>query len=392
MAPTVYDVTTWSGATVSPYSDIGQVINEIIADIHSQQTSPTTRPGAVIYIPPGHYTLETTANIDVGFLTIKGSGHGFMSEAVRDGADHSAWVETLPGSSHVQIANNNQVGFLVNRATDPGANGRLNSIVFQDFCIDGVSGSKPYLPGNGKTGIKVQYDTDSLRIEGMGFVYLANALVVRNADAFNITNNFITECGNAIQLINGAIVGKITNNYLITPWAGNSIFLENNDNCLISGNSLLWGARIQLKNADRTLITGNKFVSNFSGMIVQEASCHEHLITGNHFRRIFGDGGPARNDDLYGMVQLNGNDNSVTANTFSFDVPTAEIVPSGATPTVVLVKDGDRNFLATNKLVANVAVRHVLDGSSSATKVLWSGSTSQLQDLTGGDMSFVATP
>ncbi|KAA1397740.1 NosD domain-containing protein [Aeromicrobium ginsengisoli] len=391
MAPTVYDVTTWP-ASVSPYSDIGQVINEIIADIHSVQTSPTTRPGAVIYIPPGHYTLETTVNIDVGFLTIKGSGHGFMSEAVRDGTDHSAWVETLPGSSHVQIANSDQVGFLVNRATDPGANGRLNSIVFQDFCIDGVSASKPYLPGNGKTGIKVQYDSDSLRVEGMGFVYLANALVVRNADAFNITNNFITECGNAIQLVNGAIVGKITNNYLITPWAGNSIFLENNDNCLISGNSLLWGARIQLKNAHRTLITGNKFVSNFSGMIVQEASCHEHLISGNHFRRIFGDGGPARNDDLYGMVQLNGNDNSVTANTFSFDVPTAEILPSGATPTVVLVKDGDRNFLATNKLVANVPVRHVLDGNSSATKVLWSATTSQLQDLTGGDMSFVATP
>ena len=45
MAPTVYDVTTWPGATVSPYSDIGLVINQIIADIKSQQTSQTTRPG-----------------------------------------------------------------------------------------------------------------------------------------------------------------------------------------------------------------------------------------------------------------------------------------------------------------------------------------------------------
>ncbi len=71
MASTVYDVTAWPGATVSPYTDIGLVINEIIADIHSQQTGQTTRPGAVIYIPPGHYTLQTTVNIDVGFLTIK---------------------------------------------------------------------------------------------------------------------------------------------------------------------------------------------------------------------------------------------------------------------------------------------------------------------------------
>ena len=38
MAPTVYDVTTWPGATVSAYTDIGLVINQIIADIKSQQT------------------------------------------------------------------------------------------------------------------------------------------------------------------------------------------------------------------------------------------------------------------------------------------------------------------------------------------------------------------
>jgi inulin fructotransferase (DFA-I-forming) len=392
MAPTVYDVTTWPGATVSPYNDIGLVINQIIADIKSQQTTQTTRPGAVIYIPPGHYTLQTTANIDIGFLTIKGSGHGFMSEAIRDDVNHSAWVETLPGSSHVQIANNNQVGFLVNRATDPGANGRLNSIIFQDFCIDGVSSSKPYLPGNGKTGIKVQYDTDAIRVEGMGFVYLANALVVRNADAFNVTNNFIGECGNSIQMTDSSIVGKITNNYLISAWAGSSIFIENNENCVVSGNSLLWGARIQMKNVHRAVITGNKFVSNFSGIIVHETPCHEQLISSNHFRRIFGDGGPARNDDLYGMVHINGNDNSVTSNTFSFDVPAANIVPSGATPTVVLVKGGARNFLATNKLVSNVAVRHVLDSSTTATKVLWSGKSSQVQDLSGGNMSLVPTP
>lgn len=392
MAPTVYDVTTWPGATVSPYTDIGLVINQIIADVKSQQTTQTTRPGAVIYIPPGHYTLQTTAKIDIGFLTIKGSGHGFMSEAIRDDSNTSAWVETLPGSSHVQVAGANQVGFLVDRPTDPGTNGRLNSVVFQDFCIDGVSSTKPYLPGNGKTGIKVQYDTDAVRIEGMGFVYLANALVVRNADAFSITNNFVAECGNGIQMIGSSIVGKITNNYLISAWAGNSLFMENNENCVISGNSLLWGARMQFKNVNRAVITGNKFVSNFSGMIVHETACHEQLISGNHFRRIFGDGGPARNDDLYGMVQLNGNDNAVMSNTFSFEVPPANIVPLGATPTVVLVKGGARNHLATNKLVANVGVRHVLDAASTASKVLWSGTAAQLQDLTGGNMSFVATP
>jgi inulin fructotransferase (DFA-I-forming) len=391
MAPTVYDVTTWP-ASVSPYTDIGQVINEIIADIHAQQTSATTRPGAVVYIPPGHYTLRTTVNVDVGFLTIKGSGHGFMSEAVRDDVNHSAWIETMPGSSHVQIANAGQVGFLVNRATDPGTNGRLNAVVFQDFCIDGVSDTKPYLPGNGKTGIQVQYDTDSLRIEGMGFVYLAHAISVRNADAFNITNNFITECGNCIEMVNGSIVGKITNNYLISAWAGNSIFIENNDNVLISGNSLLWAARMQLKNVNRACITGNKLVSNFAGMIVQEGKCDEHLISANHFRRIFGDGGPARNDDLFGMVQLNGDANAVTSNHFSFSVPAANVVPAGAPPTVVLVKSGTGNYLAANQISANVPVKVVLDASTVNTKVLYSATSAQLQDLTNGQSAVVPTP
>jgi inulin fructotransferase (DFA-I-forming) len=393
MAPTVYDVTTFS-ATVSAYTDIGQVINEIMADIHTQQSSQTTRPGAVIYIPPGHYTLQTTAVIDRSFITIKGSGHGFMSEAIRDDVNHSAWLETLPGSSHVQIANNNQIGFLVDKSgSSPGTNGRLNSVVFQDFCIDGVSSTKPYTGanGNGKIGIKSQFDSDSFRVEGMGFVYLAEAVTVRNADAYSITNNFIGECGNGIRMVNGSIVGKVTNNYIVTPWGGHSIFIEGVENVLINGNSLLWGARIQFKGVDRAVITGNKLVSNFSGMIVQETTCHEHLISGNHFRRIHGDGGPALNDDLLGMVHLNGNDNAVTSNFFSFNVATGDVVPSGATPTVVLVKSGARNYLATNQVASNISVRHVIDPAASSTKVLWSGTSGQVQDL-GSSSSVVGTP
>lgn len=392
MASTVYDVTTFP-ASVSPHDDIGQVINEIVADIHARQAGQTTRPGAVVYLPPGHYTLRTTAVVDVGFLTIKGSGHGFLSEAIRDDVDHSAWVETLPGSSRVQIANDGQVGFLVDRAGDPATNGRLNSVVFQDFCLDGVSSSKPYTGanGNGKTGIRFEYDNDAVRVEGMGFVYLEEALTVRNADAYVVTNNFVGECGHGIRMIGGSIAGRITNNTVVTPWGGNSIFVENAENCVINGNSLLWGARIQCKNVHRAVITGNKLVSNFSGMIVHETACHEHLVSGNHFRRIFGDGGPARHDDLYGMVHLNGDDNAVSANLFSFDVPAAQIVPSGATPTVVLVRSGARNFLSGNQVAATVPVRHVVDASATTTKVLWSGASGQLQDLSSST-SFVPTP
>lgn len=70
MAATFYDVTTFQGS-ISPYQDIGTVINEIIADIKATQTAQTTRPGAVIYVPPGHYDLLTRVVIDISFLQIK---------------------------------------------------------------------------------------------------------------------------------------------------------------------------------------------------------------------------------------------------------------------------------------------------------------------------------
>lgn len=51
---TVYDVTTWSvpgNPPATPYNDIGLIINSIIADIKSQQTSQASKSGAVIYAP-----------------------------------------------------------------------------------------------------------------------------------------------------------------------------------------------------------------------------------------------------------------------------------------------------------------------------------------------------
>ncbi len=42
---------------------------------------------------------------------------------------------------------------------------------------------------NGKTGIYVANANDSFRVNGMGFVYLENALTIYNADALSIHDN-----------------------------------------------------------------------------------------------------------------------------------------------------------------------------------------------------------
>ncbi|MFF4349460.1 NosD domain-containing protein [Streptomyces sp. NPDC001530] len=392
MADTVYDVTTFPGS-VSPYTDIGKVINEIIADIKSRQTTQNTRPGAVIYIPPGHYDLLTRVHIDVSFLTIKGSGHGFLSEAIRDDSSTGSWIEVQPGSSHIRVKNTDgkNEAFLVQRSGSPADVGRLNSIVFQDFCLDGVSSSKPYTPGNSKIGISVQSDNDAFRFEGMGFVYLEHAMVVGGADACNFTNNFIAECGSCIELTGASQVAKITNNYLISAWAGYSVFAENAEGVLISGNTILWACNITLTNSNRSTISANKLQSNFPSMIALLSGSSGSLISGNHFRRVYGDGTSTRFDDLYGLVHINGDDNAVTANQFSFSVPAANITPSGADPAIILVAGGARNFLATNNITSNLGVKVVLDASSTETKILYSAQSSELQAYTD-NYSLVATP
>ena len=80
-----YDITEWPIGDAA--DDIGAVINSIIADIKQRQSASDVddggKPGAVIYLPPGDYRLRTQVLIDVSFLRIEGSGHGFTSSSIR---------------------------------------------------------------------------------------------------------------------------------------------------------------------------------------------------------------------------------------------------------------------------------------------------------------------
>src|SRR5688572_8199341 len=103
-----YDVTDWNQG--NPYEDIGEVINSIIADIKSRQTDTNVnqggKPGAVIYIPPGDYPLLTQVVIDISYLKIMGSGHGFTSSSIRFNTPESEWVnwhEVWPGGSRILV-------------------------------------------------------------------------------------------------------------------------------------------------------------------------------------------------------------------------------------------------------------------------------------------------
>jgi inulin fructotransferase (DFA-I-forming) len=370
-----YDVTTWPVG--NPSEDVGEVINSMIADIKCRQIATDVnnggKPGAVIYMPPGDYRLRTQVVIDVSFLRIQGSGHGFTSSSIRFNVPEDEWPdlhELWPGGSRILVdlpleAHDDEskgAAFFVERSGSP----RLSSIEFSNFCIDGLhfnpdgSGMNPentYV--NGKTGIYVASSNDSLRVTGMGFVFLENALTIYNADALSVHDNFIAECGSCIELRGWGQASKITDNLIGAGFRGHSIYAENHGGLLITANNVFprGASSVRLDGVTRSSVTNNRLHSFYPGMLILGAGSSENLVATNHFLRDHEPWTPFLGidnglDDLNGLLRVNGSNNSVVGNHFSQIIDSQSIRPAGATPVTIRLTDGAGNFVSNNHVVA----------------------------------------
>lgn len=379
-----YDVTTFaSPSNISPYEDIGKIISEIQDDIILQQQTNQDdkglRPGTTIFIPAGRYRLQTTFVITIHYLVIQGAGHGWMSQASRDApdTDSSGWLETAPGASFIELDTSSTLTAIKIERDDFATTGRISGVELRDFCIGLVVATNPYNT-SGTKGIDIASDSDSLRIEGMGFSLLEEAMVVRNADSISITNNFIGECANCITMTSSSIVAKITNNFFGNSPGGYSISIENGDRHQITGNTFFWNPQIVLLNTHHTNISANKFQGSWPGTIVMLSPCDENLVSSNMFIRVdtetaSADVGDTIYDDLMGIVHISGNNNSITSNMFSITFSdVSNIRPAGADPVAILVTDdSDNTLLSSNHLAYsdNISVKIVLDSSSRNSRV-----------------------
>ena len=370
-----YDVTTWP--TGDPSKDVGEVINSIIADVKERQNATDVndggKPGAVIYLPPGDYRLRTQVLIDISFLRIQGSGHGFTSSSIRFNVPQDEWSdlhELWPGGSRVLVdlppADNSDpasgAAFLVQRAGSP----RISSVEFANFCIDGLhfapDGSD--LPAentyvNGKTGIHVASANDSFRVNEMGFIYLEHALTIHNADALSIHNNFIAECGSCIELRGWGQASKITDNLIGAGFKGHSIYAENHGGLLVTANNVFprGASSVHFSGVTRSSITNNRLHSFYPGMVVLERNSSENLVATNHFLRDHEPWTPFLGidnglDDLHGVLSVSGNNNSVIGNHFSQIIDSESVRPEGATPVIIRLREGAGNFVSNNHVVA----------------------------------------
>ena len=383
----VYDVTKWE--TGNPYEDVGSVINSIIADIKCRQANPDDKeggkPGAVIYIPPGDYHLRTQVVIDISYLKIMGSGHGFISSSIRYNLPREEWKdlhEIWPGGSRIMVelsgkgaSEKDGAAFCVEREGNP----RISSVEFENFCIDGLhfeddgtgtnDPENTYL--NGKTGIYIACPQDSFRISKMGFVYLEHGVIDYYADALSIHDNFIAECGSCIELRGWGQASKITDNLIGAGYRGYSILAQSFGGLLISSNNIFPRGKssVCFQNVTKSIVTGNRLHSFYPGMLSLEGNCCENMISSNHFLRdnepwkpmLHNDNGL---DDLHGLLYISGDNNTIAANHISETVQRRLLKPLGATPVIIRVASGKGNWISGNHIVVTADTAAELSDAS----------------------------
>lgn len=64
-------------------------------------------------------------------------------------------------------------------------------------------------------------------------------------------------------------------------------------------------------------------------------------------------------DDLYGLLRINGDNNSVIANHISETIGRQYILPSGAAPVIIHVVPGIGNYISNNHIVATTEAETV---------------------------------
>lgn len=381
-----YDVTDWHVG--NPYTDIGEVINSILADIKSRQQETDVndegKPGAVIYVPSGDYHLKTQVKIDISYLKIQGSGHGFVSSSIRYNVPQEQWKDLhdiWPGGSRILVdlkpeKNDERSGaaFLVEREGDP----RISSVEFENFCIDGLhfvddgNGDPENTYVNGKTGIYVASAQDSFRITGMGIIYLEHGVTLYNSDALSVHDNFIAECGNCVELRGAGQASKITDNLMGAGYRGHSIYAENFGGLLVASNNIFPRGRsiVHFRGVLRSSVTANRFHSFYPGMLIFE-DCRENLVSSNHFLRDHEPWPPMQgydnglNDD-YGLIHIEGSCNSVISNHISETIEMQYLKPAGIKPVVIRLVSGTENYVACNHIVATTqADKKEKEGDSS---------------------------
>jgi inulin fructotransferase (DFA-I-forming) len=134
---------------------------------------------------------------------------------------------------------------------------------------------------------------------------------------------------------------------------------ENHGGLLITANNVFprGVSSVHLESVSRSSVTANRLHSFYPGMVVFSGGSSENLLASNHLLRDHEPWTPFLGidnglDDLYGLVRIEGNDNSLIGNHISVVIDASSIHPTGAKPVVIRLATGTGNYVATNHIVA----------------------------------------
>jgi len=372
---TVYNVDSWPVGNAR--EDIGNVINSIIDHIKSLQPNKDVgqggKPGAVIRIPPGDFRLKTQIRIDISFLRIEGSGHGFTSSSIRFNLSESdllATHELWPGGSRILVDIDSETfadkgpvaAIVVERQGSP----RLSSLEFLDFCLDGIefkADGSDSLPQNtyknGKLGIQILTPNDSVKISGMGFVYLEKAIEINYADALSIHDNFVAECGSCIELLGWGQASKITDNLIGAGPNGHGIFAENHGGLLVTSNNIFprGASSLTFSGVLRSNVSANRLHAFYPGMVRIIDGSSENLLSSNHLLKdnepwlpFLGVSNTLNASD--GLVIIAGSRNSLIGNHISIVEDSNSSQGDKGSPVAIRITSGEGNFVSNNHIIS----------------------------------------
>jgi inulin fructotransferase (DFA-I-forming) len=128
---------------------------------------------------------------------------------------------------------------------------------------------------------------------------------------------------------------------------------------------------IELSGVVRSSITGNRLHSFYPGMLVLTGNCSENLVASNHFLRDREPWAPMTRygnglDDQFGLLHLNGDNNSVMANHISESIDSQFLKPTDAKPVIIRIASGNGNYVANNHIVATTESSRASEAPNSA--------------------------
>jgi hypothetical protein len=154
-------------------------------------------------------------------------------------------------------------------------------------------------------------------------------------------------------------------------YKGYSIYAQKYGGLLVTANNIFprGTSSVHFSGVVRSAITSNRFHSFYPGMLILQDNCSENLVSSNHLLRDHEPWAPMLAydngiDDLYGLLYISGNNNSIIANHISETIGTQYIKPSGAIPVIIHVVSGKGNYISNNHIVATTETSEAQDVSA----------------------------